>query len=74
MPTKMKVYPNPFKSQVKVYQSGHFTYQLFDSSGIMISGGEGTDQIVIGNDLCKGLFLIKLGNESGNRAMQLVKE
>ncbi len=66
----LKVYPNPFAGLTGVYFTGYFTYQVYDSRGILIKEGEATDKIELGNHLARGLYLLRIGD----KYLQLVKE
>lgn len=70
----LKVYPNPFTNTLVVYQIGQFTYQLFDVKGVMVAEGKSIDRAEIGNNMGKGMYLLKIESDSVSKTIQVIKE
>lgn len=59
----LSVYPNPSESVFKVNHLDYFTYKLFDQTGRMITFGSGTKEVVLGQGLPQGIYLLRIENE-----------
>jgi hypothetical protein len=70
----VSVYPNPFHESVNLVQLGAFTYQLMDASGKVLESGEGNDEVKIGQNANKGLYLLKVTQNGISKHLKLLKE
>lgn len=69
-------YPNPFKSQLKINCESHSLIQIYDAYGkIVFAKTMSSDDEDINTEfLSKGIYLLKVMNESGNATLKLIKQ
>jgi len=61
---KAELYPNPFNSTTSIICPGVFDYVIYDINGRFIESGTAADRIDTGHDLPKGIYLIKIQQDS----------
>lgn len=57
---KTNAYPNPFVNAISISTEGAFDYSIIDFSGKIVSNGNAINQVVVGDNLPVGMYLIKL--------------
>lgn len=67
-------YPNPFNSTLKIEVKGTFNYQLLNQLGEIMQEGSSIDKASLENELPKGMYLLKVSQDSNSRLIKLVKE
>lgn len=70
----IQVYPNPFKEELTVEMRGSFHYQLMSITGVVVKNGEAVHKIDLGNDLPKGMYLLKISQGEESRLIKLIKD
>ncbi len=58
----LDIFPNPFTNQIHINQKGKFDYQLYDTSGRLVKSGLVDSQIIMLEELVKGVYILKLSN------------
>lgn len=69
----VQYHPNPFALHTTVRVEGNFGYQLFDVQGAMLSKGEAVNQLVIGDSLEKGVYMLKITQGPRSKTLKLIK-
>lgn len=67
-------YPNPFTNSLKIERNGSFEYSLSTIDGLVLSKGNASNEVVLGSDLSKGVYLIKITQNDFNKVIRVVKE
>lgn len=67
-------YPNPFNSTLNIEVKGAFNYQLLNQLGEIMQEGSSIDKASLENELPKGMYLLKVSQDSNSRLIKLVKE
>lgn len=70
----LMISPNPFIAHITLSYQGHFKYEIFDIKGQLVSKGNGIDQVTVGNELAKGLYLIKVLDKEKTYITKVIKE
>ncbi|WP_048921635.1 endo-1,4-beta-xylanase [Rufibacter radiotolerans] len=68
------LYPNPFTENFRFELSGKFEYQLFSSAGALLQTGTATGELVLGEGLAKGLYLLKVSHKNQVKTLKLIKQ
>lgn len=68
------VYPNPFTDHIDVKVGGSFHYQVLNMEGRVVEEGYSEGRIELGDDLSKGLYMLKITQEDKTKLVKLVKE
>ncbi|MBX9852097.1 MAG: T9SS type A sorting domain-containing protein [Cytophagaceae bacterium] len=78
---KFLIYPNPFSENVKIVPAGmiegEIQAEIFDVTGKLIfsnSYAGNSEEIVLGNDLSEGMYLLKIKFENQVQVVKLIKE
>ena len=69
----VQYHPNPFALHTTVRVEGSFGYQLFDVQGAMLAKGEAVNQLVIGDSLEKGVYMLKITQGPRSKTLKLIK-
>lgn len=72
--SEVKLFPNPFNSSFQIQAKGTFTYSIFDSKGIELAKGEASGDDKLGNNLSKGLYLLKINQGGTEKVFKMIKE
>lgn len=72
--TRLIGYPNPFSSTIMIQQEGIFDYSLNNSQGHTVLEGRSEDQILLGNGLPHGIYILKIKHELGQQYLKIVKQ
>jgi hypothetical protein len=72
--TEMKLFPNPFNSSFQIQAKRAFSYFIFDSKGIEMEKGEATGNEKLGNELSKGLYLLKINQDGVEKTFKVIKD
>ena len=72
--SRLKIYPNPFKSEVFITTDEVFTYELYSPTGELLEKGNSVEKLQIDENNPNGLYLLNiiLGEEA--KAIKLIKE
>lgn len=71
----MLLYPNPFTSEgVQIKKGGDFVYSIYDSSGMLVEKGQGSNASVVGVGLSSGLYLLTIENEQGSSTHKILRQ
>lgn len=69
------VFPNPFTTDgLTVKCKGEFKYKITDLSGVLIETGSGTGEVVLGDQLHRGVYLLSVENKTGSFKQKIVKQ
>jgi hypothetical protein len=71
--SELTVYPNPFTDQTEIEIDGHFQYFVYDFRGALIKEGKSFGNCKLGKDLNRGLYLLKIVNNSVSGSKILMK-
>ncbi len=71
---ELNVFPNPFTDQLTLSCTGEFKYELYNLSGVMIEAHSGIDNVSLGKDLTKGVYIIKFQSNNNSQVVKLTKE
>lgn len=72
--TEVKLFPNPFNSSFQIQAKGTFSFSIFDSKGIEMQKDEATSEAKLGNELSKGLYLLKINQGGVEKMFKVIKE
>jgi len=67
-------HPNPTKNNFKISLLGAFKYTIYNLQGIQISSGQEYNNCTIGDDLSKGVYLLKVKQETQEQLLKLIKQ
>jgi len=67
-------YPNPFHNALTVVQKGVFEYQIVNAAGELVESGSGNGEAKVGQNISKGLYLLKVIHEGNSKIFKLNKE
>jgi len=70
----VRSYPNPFHSEITIEAKGDFSYQLSNQLGQLVESGIANDRISLTKEYPKGLYLLKITQDTKSEVMKLVKE
>ncbi|RBA26870.1 T9SS type A sorting domain-containing protein [Flavobacterium tibetense] len=73
----IKVYPNPARNVLTVAINENANYELYTITGQLVKQGKLTtiDNTIAVQDLSKGYYLLRIGNENGNwQSIKVLKE
>jgi hypothetical protein len=68
-----RVYPNPFNDQIKVEAIGTYSYELRNTMGQLVSTGNMTDEMILGQQLNSGNYLLYLKNDHQVNCISIIK-
>ncbi|MDF7814795.1 rhamnogalacturonan lyase [Hymenobacter sp. YC55] len=68
------LYPNPSNSSFHLKVAGDFRYVVLDQYGKQLEEGTGKDEVVLGESLPIGHYVVRITTDSTSKAIQLVKE
>ncbi|WP_375436395.1 T9SS type A sorting domain-containing protein [uncultured Hymenobacter sp.] len=68
------VYPNPSNSSFRLQVSGDFHYVIVDQYGKQLAEGAAKDEVVFGEALPVGHYVVRITTESTSKAIQVVKQ
>ncbi len=66
-------YPNPFQESMKIMASGSFSYILYNTVGLEVEKGAGNGNIVVGESLPEGLYILKVKSDNIEKTMKVNK-
>lgn len=69
----VKAFPNPFVEDMAIQSDQPFRYRLFSMDGQEVEAGEGNGHSTIGSSLHKGVYLLKLQTEAGEKSTKVIK-
>ena len=58
----LDIFSYSFTNQIHINQKGKFDYQLYDTSGRLVKSGLVDSQIIMLEELVKGVYILKLSN------------
>jgi hypothetical protein len=67
-------FPNPFTSSVRLQVPGVFDYEVTDQAGKSCLNGNASNEVQIGENLSKGLYLLKVSTQGTTQWIKIVKE
>lgn len=70
----VKCYPNPFNNSITLTSDGAFNYSIYNALGEEIIKGSGENTTEVGNELIKGMYLLKLSDKAGAKVYKITKE
>lgn len=70
----ISVYPNPFTNTFSVESTNNSNYQLFNLSGSLIGSGNLSAKMTFGENLSKGIYLIRILQKDKIVTYKIVKE
>jgi beta-xylosidase len=71
--SSIKIFPNPFKNTMTVSAKGDFNYQIINNQGLLLESGLGNNQVIIGNGLQSGTYILKITIQGEEDYMKFVK-
>jgi hypothetical protein len=73
-PVSTMVFPNPFAESFSVQHLGDFSYSLYNHLGQQIESGKAQDHLLLGSNLKKGSYLLRLNSRSGDKSIRMYKQ
>jgi hypothetical protein len=70
----LSAYPNPFNGNISIYKNGFFSYKVTNLSGQELLRGEAENNASIGSELERGIYLLKITSETGERTLKIIKQ
>jgi Secretion system C-terminal sorting domain len=71
----IKMYPNPATTNVSIFVSGNFTYEVSSLTGAVLISGSATDKETINVEkLARGAYFVKITQNSEVKTLKLVRE
>lgn len=70
----LTVSPNPSKGEFTLTVPQNTSYQVFTTSGEMVLQGNCDEQCVLGDELPKGLFIVRFNGSTDNELIKIIKE
>lgn len=70
----INVFPNPFTSNIKLQLFGPFEYELMDQLGKSCLRGQANNQVEFGENLSKGMYLLKVSSNGSTKWLKVVKD
>ena len=70
----IKVYPNPFSEEFAIKINNSCRYIIEDLHGKTIASGNTEGETLIGKNLEKGIYILKIISENQSRTLKVVKE
>ena len=67
------VYPNPSSGTFNLKSAGQFTYRIADLMGRVLENGSGFNEVTVGNDLFKGIYLITINKNNKLETFKVIK-
>jgi pectate lyase len=65
--------PNPFNDYFEIRTKGEFTYEIASLNGVVVESGKGNESLKTGNNLSKGLYIIRVINSEGVSLIKVQK-
>jgi O-glycosyl hydrolase len=73
--TVVKVYPNPFGDEgIQIVREGNFHYRLTDVTGLTIEEGNSSNQLVTGENLKPGVYILSVEDPNGLYTQKVTRE
>ncbi|MFN8438450.1 MAG: family 43 glycosylhydrolase [Cytophagales bacterium] len=69
-----RIYPNPFTNNFTIELEGNSSYQLTNANGQVLTTGSNAGTHLLGNELPKGIYFIRVTSNSKTLTYKLVKE
>ena len=66
-------YPNPFTENIKLIGKGLFNYTIYTVLGTEVSNGFAVGETMVGKELPKGIYLVKLNYGDTSRVIKIEK-
>jgi GH35 family endo-1,4-beta-xylanase len=70
----LNVYPNPSKDNFNIELEGEFSYQLMDITGKELEIGNAENTAQIGQNLSKGVYLLRIDKGNGFKIQKIIKD
>lgn len=72
--TTYTIYPNPFTDQLHLAVPHGVDYELWDTKGQLLIQGSAQDQVALGEQIPKGLYLLKITHQGETQWRKVLKE
>ena len=69
----IRCYPNPYETSFILAASGRFTYSIYNTAGKLLTNGRGEDRCELGQELGKGIYLVKIRQKGRSANISIVK-
>ncbi|MFN8438449.1 MAG: family 43 glycosylhydrolase [Cytophagales bacterium] len=69
-----RIYPNPFTNNFTIELEENSSYQLTNANGLVLTTGSNAGTHLLGNELPKGIYFIRVTSNSKTLTYKLVKE
>jgi hypothetical protein len=69
----MKCFPNPFRNNMGISINGRFQYKLYDIRGLLVQEGEASNQLMIGEGLNNGVYILKVTQGENSKTVKVMK-
>jgi lysophospholipase L1-like esterase len=70
---QINLYPNPFHNEFHVNLPGSFEYSIVNMEGVEVGKGMAEDHVSLGNELAKGMYVLKIHCTQGERKWKVIK-
>lgn len=67
-------YPNPFVKEIAIKGTGKFTYRIYNEAGALVDAGMAEGTVKVGATLAPGIYIIKIGHQTGSSFAKILKE
>jgi hypothetical protein len=71
--TSSLLFPNPFSSSFQITYKGLLEFFIYDLTGSLIDEGKAINELTLGNNLRKGLYIVKIKTEYGLNLYKITK-
>jgi len=71
---KIKVFPNPFTSELNLKLMGNFSYQIFSIEGKLLEQGASYNNSVIGKELNDGIYILSVSQTGLKYSQTIIKQ
>ena len=67
-------HPNPFENNFSISLRGHFDYEMYTSTGLLLHTGTGQDILTLGDALTAGLYILKISQQGIEKHVRILKQ
>lgn len=67
------IFPNPFIEHFSIQNMGVFKYSISNLRGTLMEEGLGSDQTILGNQLGRGMYIVKIDGTKGHHSFKIAK-
>jgi hypothetical protein len=69
----LECFPNPFHESFTIKSQGDFSYVIYNAAGLEVENGQGSEELVTGKNLHRGVYMVKISSAKGNAFVKISK-